>query len=254
MNTILRMLEPRSRLGVLVRFVLYVSLIGIANGAFTLWRDWQAVPLPVYLVAHAVLVGGPFTAFFFFMLMQQVRLQKQLSRLSRMDGLTGLNNRRSFMEMAQRLMQNSDGGALLLIDADHFKKINDTYGHQAGDKCLKSIAHAMMWNLRETDIAGRIGGEEFAVFLANATPAQVRTIGARLTKPIPFSAGSDDRPLTVTLSVGAAPCCDGCSLDDLFHRADHALYQAKALGRARVVIWDETQESPGFVDASRAVC
>lgn len=238
MNTILRMLEPRSRMGVAVRFAAFVGLIGVVNTVFVTQYARQAPPDIEDITAHALLVGGPFVAFFFFLLMQQVRLQRELSALSRKDGLTGVNNRQTFLDMTNRRRKTSPRGALFLVDADHFKQINDTYGHQVGDTCLQSIAYMLGRNLRENDVIGRIGGEEFAIYLSDATLPQARAIGERLTRPIPFR-GADGQHLCVTLSVGVVLTAANQALDDLFLQADRALYQAKADGRARVVIWDE---------------
>ncbi len=242
MNRILRMLEPRSGMGVFVRFAVFVSLIGLANAAFMAVYAGQSTPEIRFVIAHTVIVGGPFTAFFFFMLMQQVRLQRKLSALSRKDGLTGINNRRTFIEMTNRRRQTSPIGALFLLDADHFKKINDTCGHQTGDTCLETIAYALRRNLRENDVVGRIGGEEFAIFLCDATLVQARAIGERLTKPIAFQGPPDNPHLTVTLSVGVVIADETHELDELFNLADRALYRAKEEGRARVVVWNEMTE------------
>jgi len=130
-----------------------------------------------------------------------------------------------------------DRGVLLLLDTDHFKRVNDVYGHAAGDTCIMEIAHRLKWNLREHDVAGRIGGEEFAVLLAEATIEQARVISGRLGQPIPFRANAEAAHQTITLSMGAVTIVPDMSLDALLVRADEALYAAKDAGRARLVIW-----------------
>ncbi len=243
MGHLLRILEPRSKMGVLLRSIIFISLIGLANIAFAAFYDGRMMQDPGYYITHAIFVGGPFVAFFYFIALQQIKLQRKLSHLSRKDELTGLNNRRTFFQMTQWRQQQTKGGALLLLDADNFKKINDTYGHKAGDICLKSIAYMLQRNLREDDVVGRVGGEEFAIFLSNANVQQARVIGQRLTQPIPFVAGPLDAHLTVTLSVGAVMACSDNSLDSLFIKADEALYRAKADGRARMVLWENLTEN-----------
>jgi diguanylate cyclase len=164
------------------------------------------------------------------------------SLLSRKDGLTGLNNRRTFLELAQLRLDESPFGVVILLDADHFKRVNDVYGHAVGDVCLKEIAHRLKWNLREIDVAGRIGGEEFAVLFANATIEQARVIAGRLGQPIPFRAEGQAEHLSVTLSMGAVLIEPEISLDALLVRADQALYAAKEAGRARLVFWSDPNE------------
>ena len=247
MERIMQILEPRSLPAVALRVVFFIACIAGANILFA----WYIGPyLPdsrlFYQFANAAFVGTPFLWFFFVVMMYQVRLQRRLSLLSRKDGLTGLNNRRTFFELAEKRKQQAQVGILLLLDADHFKAINDRHGHQAGDNCLKSIAYMLKRNLRTQDVIGRIGGEEFAVLLANATQEQAQAIAQRLTGPIPFQAGQDGPPLSVTLSVGAVVTEPQTPLDTLFARADRALYQAKTEGRARVIFASDQSEGNGL--------
>lgn len=236
MKFLMQILEPRSASGIILRAMFFVALITLFNLAFArvaglppALSDWP------YFMIHAAFVGGPFVVFFFVVMMFQVRLQRQLSLSSRKDWLTGLNNRRTFLDLAERRHRQFRSGILLLLDADNFKQINDTYGHQAGDNCLKSIAYMLQRNLREGDVIGRIGGEEFAILLADTTLEQARIIGERLTRPIPFQATADHPHLSVTLSVGAVVTTPDIPLERLFLDADRALYHAKAQGRARMI-------------------
>lgn len=244
MEKIINLLAPRNRLGLVLRVVLFTIAIGLANMVFavTIVPRLPDVPL-VYDLTRALVVGVPFLWLFFAVMLHQVRLQRRLSFLSCRDWLTGLNNRRTFFDLATLRTQQCKTGILLMLDADHFKQINDTYGHQAGDSCLKAIAYMLNRNLRTGDISGRIGGEEFAILLADTTPDHARVISERLAKPIPFRAGPAH--LTVTLSIGAVVATPDTPLDVLFSLADRALYQAKSEGRARVVfaepVFDTTQ-------------
>ncbi|WP_322890412.1 MULTISPECIES: GGDEF domain-containing protein [unclassified Yoonia] len=230
----MRLLEPRSRRGVVVRVLFFVAVISLANILFATLIGPLLPGKPVlYQIAKSAFVGGPLLWFFFVVMLYQVRLQRHLSLLSRKDWLTGLNNRRTFLDLASKRHKDYKSDILLMLDADNFKQINDTYGHQAGDTCLKAIAYMLKRNLREEDVSGRIGGEEFAILLANSTPDQARVIAERLIKPIPFRAGPAH--LTVTLSIGAVVTSPDRPLEQLFSLADKALYQAKSEGRARVI-------------------
>ena len=108
---------------------------------------------------------------------------------------------------------------------------------------MTEIAHRLKWNLRPSDVAGRIGGEEFAVLLSSATLHEARVIGWRIGQPIPFRAVDNGPHLSVTLSMGAAEIAPGISLDVHLIRADEALYRAKAQGRARMVVWEPMDKS-----------
>jgi diguanylate cyclase len=244
MNKLFRILAPSSALSLVIHIVLWISMIWLANIGFAYMTVDSLDYSLLYYGAHAFFVGGPFIVFVTFVTRYQIRFQKHLSLLSRKDGLTGLNNRRTFMELAQMRLDESVCGTLILLDADHFKRVNDVYGHAVGDVCLKEIAHRLKWNLREIDVAGRIGGEEFAVLFAGATIEQARVIAGRLGQPIPFCAEGVEAHLSITLSMGAVLIEPDVSLDAHLIRADQALYAAKEAGRARLVIWSEPSPPP----------
>lgn len=155
------------------------------------------------------------------------------------DVLTGLNNRRAFTSAARALMQlatrENSRVAILLIDLDHFKDINDGHGHSVGDAMLAHVADLMRAALRRSDICGRLGGDEFAVLLPNATPEaahavaeKIRTLALQTTVPL------DGLEVSVCLSIGIA-CGSGDDFDALLARADHAMYDAKRVGPNRIV-------------------
>ena len=164
----------------------------------------------------------------------QKALQDRLALLATTDALTGLPNRRAFLEAAA----TGGGGALLLLDADHFKRVNDAHGHAVGDACLRALADHLRRHLRKGDLVGRLGGEEFALFLPGATRAEAEALGARLCREVAVEAGSAP-PLRLTLSAGAALGTPDLPLDRLMAQADAALYQAKEAGRARLVVCRE---------------
>ena len=243
MNKLFRFLAPSSTLSVVTHILLWITIVWFANLGFAYMADGVLNRSLTYYGVHAIFVGGPFIVFVTFITRSQIRYQKHLSLISRKDGLTGLNNRRTFMELAQMRLDESGSGILILMDADHFKRVNDMYGHAVGDSCLKEIAHRLKWNLRETDVAGRIGGEEFAVLFASATIEQARAIAGRIGQPIPFRANDENQHLSITLSMGAVKIKPTISLDAHLVRADEALYAAKAAGRARLVVWEDATQS-----------
>ena len=155
------------------------------------------------------------------------------------DSLTNLLNRRAFTILVEAYLDRSDhvpaAGALLIVDADNFKLINDELGHARGDMALKIIAYAIKDTLRETDILGRIGGEEFAIFLPGMTVEQAAAAAERVRKAIGdavFKSNGVVRQLTV--SVGGVTFCAAAPYDMLFVVADQNLYAAKASGRDQV--------------------
>ncbi len=164
-----------------------------------------------------------------------------LEHRSRHDRMTGLANREAFLGAIGPGRRGSDNGFLIIIDADHFKKINDTFGHLAGDKALKLIADAISANIREGDIAARIGGEEFALFLPGSSLAEAIQISERVRQAvegIEFSSPDGD-PIDLTVSLGGAEMIANGPLDAVMGKADKMLYQAKDAGRNRAVVVPE---------------
>jgi two-component system cell cycle response regulator len=167
--------------------------------------------------------------------------QKQLFESALRDGLTSAFNRRYFVDRLHTEMRfairHAKALALLFIDIDHFKKINDTYGHQAGDHVLSGVAREITATLRSEDVLARYGGEEFAIICREIEPEGARALGERLRKAI---AGKrfehEGRHIPVTVSVG---CAVRGTVDDphaLVAAADAAMYDAKRAGRNQVVL------------------
>jgi two-component system, cell cycle response regulator len=178
------------------------------------------------------------------------RLQKRLDEnyrrsltLALTDELTGLYNRRYLFahldEQMARTNGDGIGAALLLFDIDHFKRINDTYGHPAGDEILRQIARRAQDSVRSDDLVARLGGEEFAVVMPETGLAIAAAVANRLrleiaSKPFTLPAGGDR--VDVTISIGVTVANAGCEARDRFlKRADDALYEAKSAGRNRIV-------------------
>ena len=167
--------------------------------------------------------------------------QRDLERLTRLDGLTGLFNRNTFAELAaqelDRAQRQGNDTAILLLDLDHFKLVNDTWGHPAGDAVLRNVATAMRAAVRSTDLVGRLGGEEFVVLLPGTSTQAAHTLAEKLRvrlqgSPTPWENGA----ITCTASIGMAGTTakENRNFDTLYNEADKALYIAKMRGRNRV--------------------
>jgi len=172
----------------------------------------------------------------FFALSYDITERKQteamLDRLARVDTLTGLANRREFQRRLDLALQHDGAKALLLIDVDHFKSINDTRGHATGDAVLVAIAQRLRACVAATDLVARLGGDEFAVLLEQrVTAATAENVAARIAKASSRSVAAEGGALAVTLSIGATIGDGDVTEKDLFTGADRALYAAKAAGR-----------------------
>lgn len=174
-------------------------------------------------------------------LLESLKMQTRYRDLSETDALTGLHNRvwcnevfPKQLELCERIGQPV---ALAMLDIDHFKQVNDEYGHPEGDIVLRNVAAVLQQNMRGTDLSARFGGEEFIVLMpATPAPNAVLTM-ERLRQRMaatPISLG-DGRQINCTVSIGVAGWHRGMHLDELVSFADHALYQAKQEGRNRVV-------------------
>jgi len=162
---------------------------------------------------------------------------KALWGLSYRDGLTGLYNRR-YMEQAQaqlfaRAVRYREQLHVLMIDIDHFKKVNDKLGHAVGDEVLKGVASTIQGIVRASDIVARYGGEEFILYLVQSNPELTQFIANRLRDGV-SSVRFPDVPWTITVSIGVAGLQDGDSVEGLTERADQFLYVSKRQGRTRV--------------------
>jgi diguanylate cyclase (GGDEF)-like protein len=173
------------------------------------------------------------------------RFHAEIERLAVTDGLTSLFNHRHFQERLadefNRLGRFSAPVSLLLIDIDHFKKINDTYGHPAGDIVLKRVANIIRKTVRNIDIPARYGGEEFAVVLVGTGEKGAVNMGERLRKAVMDTKfESDGTTFNLTISIGISTYeGEAMKKEDLVDKADKALYQAKGNGRNRSVLWSD---------------
>ena len=178
------------------------------------------------------------------------RLQKRLNEnyrrslaMALTDELTSLHNRRYLFahldELMARVNEDGIGAALLMFDIDHFKRVNDTYGHAAGDEVLRQIACRALSSVRSVDLVARLGGEEFAIVMPETGLSIAAAVAERLRLGVasePFALPGVSEPLTVTISIGVTTANSGYEDRERFlERADQALYEAKATGRNRIV-------------------
>ncbi len=172
------------------------------------------------------------------------KLQEEVSRLSEListDTLTGLANYRYFLQALdqemERTMRSGQPTSLIMLDIDHFKKVNDSWGHETGNQALKHVAGMIARTVRRLDIACRYGGEEFAVILPDTDLGAAAQVAERIRQAIaesPLELGSNTLELTASLGIATYRLDRKSVPDDLVARADHFLYQAKQEGRNRV--------------------
>lgn len=177
-----------------------------------------------------------------------LELNEKLTRLATTDSLTGINNRRYFFELMENELERATryehDYALMALDLDHFKKINDTFGHERGDAVLEAVASAWSTVLRTHDILGRIGGEEFSIFLPHLGKAEAMATADRLLAAARALQIDDGQGgiLSITVSIGIAISATD-SDEPLTIRADKALYQAKESGRDRAIMETKTPDN-----------
>ena len=164
--------------------------------------------------------------------------ERELRRLADHDALTGLLNRRGFMDglrrELRRMERKDEYGALLLLDLDNFKLVNDTAGHLAGDQVLRTTAEVLRRRLRATDVIGRLGGDEFAALVLNVTPRQASEIAEETTETLrAMTVTAGDVRIAIAASIGVVAIDDlrGASEEELLAAADRAMYRVKSLRR-----------------------
>ena len=235
-----------------------VALVAALHGVFLLLRPLLA-PLGeektittelVALLSHFILlefvVALMLMAFGTLMLANEF-ITNELRHLAEVDPLTSVFNRRAFLLLLDKAISQAQrtGTALsvLVIDLDYFKKINDTWGHQGGDEVLRHFVHTSAGCLRQQDVMGRLGGEEFAIFLPVTDGPGASVVAERLRATVaaqPVIGHQGRMPLTV--SIGLTLCAPGDSRESVLRRADQAMYLAKENGRNRVELMEQAPE------------
>jgi len=162
----------------------------------------------------------------------------KLAEKASRDAMTGFLNREAIFGELERTRRQLDRGVLLLVDADHFKRVNDEHGHLSGDEALMLISGAIRRSVREGDHVGRIGGEEFAIYLAGANLSDATEIAERLRAEVErlVFMPRDGLRHRLTVSIGGAYCGHNSSVSDIMRTADRRLYTAKNAGRNRAII------------------
>jgi diguanylate cyclase (GGDEF)-like protein len=232
-------------------FVLNVRMITVVTTPLLSDREFLRSQ-PFAVMAFGTVL---YTISFAFVLLSMTKERSELRHkiAALIDPLTGLANRRAFMTDAEAMIASrgsrSEPIAVLLADLDHFKKINDVFGHSAGDRVLKIFAAALGRCIDQDGLAGRIGGEEFAVLLTNQTEAAAIAVAERVRCAFAEAATEiDGRAIGATVSIGVAAARIGAhDLTGLLGRADNALYRAKAGGRNRVAVFsanDAAEDAP----------
>lgn len=189
-------------------------------------------------------------------LSQVHEIKDRYRRQSLHDELTGLFNRRYFFPQAESALAISHryrhSFSVLIVDIDYFKKVNDTHGHQVGDKVLKKVAEKLSASVRDCDILARFGGEEFAIVLPNTNVSEGERFAERLCKDIrEMELNITNDPLSISVSIGVSGLNEGSSrsskvtIDRLLYLADKALYKAKSSGRNQVIVY-QTERSSTF--------
>jgi diguanylate cyclase (GGDEF)-like protein len=231
----------------------------VPNGHWTLslspragWHDRAGLGLRIALgLAFSLLLAG--------LVESQVRLAADITELRRLreelerrattDSLTGLANRGHFYDLAEthlaRARRYGEELSLLILDIDHFKRVNDTYGHLAGDAVLRGVGEQCRQVIRASDLIGRMGGEEFAILLPSTRLASAIQLAERLRLRLRAQRWTTPqaKDLAITVSIGAASLTPViATLDDLYARADQALYAAKTGGRDRVCSLDSLND------------
>lgn len=206
----------------------------------------QHGPGTVQLILFVSLVALDLLGALGFILLVKERAEQAMQQLAMTDGLTGLLNRRAFMERAGQAMANArrhrQSFALLMLDIDHFKRINDTHGHAAGDAALVQVCDLVRERLRNQDAFGRYGGEEFCILLPETDEEGAFVLAEALRQSIaetPLRLA--DTQQSITVSIGISVChakCADCTdeVDRILNEADRALYLSKKQGRNRTVL------------------
>lgn len=219
--------------GTIIAISVALSVV-LTNVIMETFSAGASVPGLAVSIIMPIALGGPMT---FILTLQREQLRhanQQLEHLATTDWLTGCRTRGAFTrEVADRLEHRAGaGGALLVVDADNFKRVNDRFGHDCGDQALRLIADAMRSATTRSAIIGRLGGEEFGIFLAGAKPALADSTAERVRSAIAaisFAPDGTDWPLSV--SIGGAMASAKIPFSVLYRDADQRLYQAKKAGR-----------------------
>lgn len=224
--------------------------VPLVTVSIALWQVPLMFKLPILAIAGVIplFIAFPVSVFALYILKLVYGTVDALDAYVKFDHLTGLLTRGYFLSSAE--LQRSKGGFFLLFDADRFKSINDTYGHDQGDEVLKYLSRNLLQATGNSGICGRLGGEEFAVYLPGAGKEQARLLAAGIGAALRGQTiDLEGTPVTVTVSIGIAEDRLGDSLAQVMKRADLCLYAAKHGGRDRFVFDNPEDERAISVSA-----
>lgn len=212
-------------------------------------RDGREIPVSQVIVAHRAPDGGvEFVSTIARDITERKEHEAQLGYLATHDPLTGMPNRRSLGDALKRTVASARRGrpsALLFLDIDNFKVVNDTLGHTVGDRALVAAAQLVQAQLREEDLLARLGGDEFAVLLEGANLEQAGAVAERLRREVErFTFALDGVSFSLSVSIGLVAVDGQQAADTLLRDADVAMYEAKDQGRNRVVLYRRKEEGP----------
>jgi diguanylate cyclase len=223
---------------------------------FAMYDDEQRARAVIVDIVLPIILAVPLLLFFTSKLRELAIAHKKLTVYASTDALTQVMNRAAFATLVDayltqvRTAEERAKGALLIIDADNFKTVNDRFGHDRGDEALVTIAGSIKAMLRGHDLVGRLGGEEFGVFLPGASPDQAESVAERIRQTVnEASFQPAGAPHHLSVSVGGAVFDSGIPYAELFRMADRQLYAAKRDGRNRVAI---APIQPGAITAAAA--
>lgn len=233
--------------------VLFITVVSIISSlvitfmiAETFGTGMDAINVACAIIAPA-LIGPMVTWYIVGLLLKINQLEQEQRSLATYDALTGLLTRRAFLEQAGRALNLTHSGqmvALAYLDIDNFKHLNEQYGHAGGDAILKAFGVLIQHLIRRSDIAGRLGGEEFAIILPTASKDTAYQILERIRRAITEQVTVfKGQPIQYTVSIGLSlhPKASTTHLETLITHADHALFDAKRKGKNRIVLYSPSQ-------------
>ncbi|KKB86521.1 hypothetical protein VW29_02000 [Devosia limi DSM 17137] len=219
--------------------VLSIVLTNLFMEAFSQGLNTAGVAISLLM---PLALGAPMM-FYLTLRHEQLRhANRQLELLATIDGLTDCFNRRAFTNLVSRHLERrvapgTEGGALLIVDADEFKSVNDRFGHLHGDEALRLIANAIRMSVRINDVVGRMGGEEFGIYLVGADLSRADEVAERIRRTVSqLQFAPDATPCPLSVSIGGAAFSRRQGFSELYRLADQRLYEAKNTGRDRVAL------------------
>ncbi|SLN14618.1 Response regulator PleD [Pseudooctadecabacter jejudonensis] len=250
--TALKVFAPRTARQVVLAFAFWQVLFGIVYLLLlAVFGQLGRAPLAVHLTI-SFLLCTPFLSITMMLVRQHLQRSLKFKNLAGVDALTGLRNRRAFVDQANARHDPDGRDLIILLDIDHFKAVNDTYGHAKGDRCLREVARFLQgWLRPEEDILCRYGGEEFAVMLQNTSARFAMQIARTVAAGHRFDLG-DGRQINVTFSMGLAEWNRGQTLEEVLKEADVALYCCKQDGRAQAQVFQPSTEDAFELDKGAA--